>query len=501
MLDYLNKQSMQETKKKKDQTAPTNHKEDDPNPKLYPQESKHRFSNFQIRSNSKIEEIESEISEKNFGQHSSKKQYRKSSLKFHQNQSKKRNSVTNFQQMYKSKEDSLLNMDSHLSSKNSQYLLFGKSINKSGFKLNVTKRINKKVLKKILRKIIVIGFLSIVIYLELFHYTNFTNKEMKFLSEVFENGQKYKHNFGFDIFEFLTNIGFFFPFLGFICILFLYHTEKVNLHLMICNFFLYSFVGVLFCMIFEGDRPFWRMDIQEIQPRLCKRNFANPDPFLFNFFGLQYYVMTLLNKLKFSRVMIVLLWVLSSLLNLLFFLFFYIDGQIFLTEFLLMPGLAFAAIYFLKLFKKPLEDIFEGLSVKKSKNKIKRFYFLIILLLVLFMIQNIYRSQMKEDSGTQKIANVIECYSFIKGYGPTSIVRPNKSVNRIVGLYPTMFFSQGIVSVLGMLLGLFVAHFFIKDNRFWFKNSKKIFVFRILSCLIVIILSIGKSLAFKYLAF
>jgi hypothetical protein len=269
----------------------------------------------------------------------------------------------------------------------------------------------------------------------------------------------------------------------------LYDKEHTILHVAVTNFLLYTTIGIVISLILSGERPFWALGVSHITTRLCRRNFSNPDPLLFNLFGLCYYFLHLLRKFKVSLVIRVLFVLFFGLINIIAFMFLYIDAQIYLTDYLLMPGLSFATIYILKPFKKFFERIFEGLSAKKSKDKTRRYYMVLVLFLVLILQNILFNEKLFNDRNIDFISNIIKCYS--QGQPDGTIILPNNSFDKIVGTYPTMFYSQGIYALIGMVFGLIVSHYFIKENRFWFEYSKKVFYARFIIGLILAVFFLG----------
>lgn len=357
-------------------------------------------------------------------------------------------------------------------------------------KFKISKSFNREVCGQVAKKVAVVTFLSVVIYLQVFHYASFTRAERRFLPGLFHDMKPFKSSPIFLVFSFLAKSGFLTLYLSSIFVVFLYNQEQVNLHLTMCNFFLYTTLGVFVSLLLSGERPFWGLDTSQDSIHLCKRSFSNPDLLLFNFFGFFYYFMNVLRRFK-VRVFLRGLFVCGLFLfNVLVFMLLYIDAQIYLSAYCLMPGLSLACIYLLKPFKKPLKKIFEGLYIKKSKHKTKRFNLLLILLLVIFLQNSVYWSIISSDRNVDYISKIIECYS--QRAAPGQVVLPNNSYDKIVGAYPTIVYSQGVYALSGMLVGLFVSHRFIKDNRFWFEYSRRVFYWRLVASFFVVGCSMGR---------
>jgi hypothetical protein len=357
-------------------------------------------------------------------------------------------------------------------------------------KFKISKSFDRKVFQKVFKKVLVIGLLSIVIYLEFFYYSHFTNLEKQYLPEMYKQVEYYKNYFPFKMFESFIRFGYLTAFIGCFIVIFLYDKELVNLHLTVTNFLLYTSLGIFMSLLLSGERPYWVLGVRHDSTKICRRNFANPEPLLFNLFGLCYYFVNLLSKYKISLTIRVIFVLFFVLLNIIIFMFLYIDAQIYLTDYLLMPGLCFACIYILKPFKKFLEKIFEGLSAKKSKDKTRKYYLVLMLFLIIFLQNTLYSEILSNDRKIDYISNIIRCYS--QNQDDDKIILPNNSFDKIVGAYPTMFYSQGIYALIGMILGLFISHYFIKENRFWFEYSKKVFYTRFIVGFTLSIIFLGK---------
>lgn len=361
----------------------------------------------------------------------------------------------------------------------------------NGSKIIIKKQFTFEIIKKVLKKILVTMFLSIIFYLQFFHFDSLIKLEMEMTNDVFYNNLATKESTIYDIIRFFNSFGLIFPHLLIAFMICIYHKEQVNINLMICNFLIYSNIGVFFNIIFKNERPFWTINIYQIEPKMCKRSYGNPDMFLFNCIGFAYYIFTILRKLKIHLIAVILIFIILIFLNILCFIYFYIDGQIFLTQYFLMFGLVFAAVYLLKIIKKPLEDLFEGISISKSKNKTNRFSVIVILLILVFFFIYIYFNDMDNDRHIHCITNVLECYAFKQNKEFGVYFWPNNSIDKVIGSYPSLFYSQGIFCVISFCLSLFFSNFVIKKNKFWYSNYKPLLFMKIIATYIILISSLG----------
>ena len=353
---------------------------------------------------------------------------------------------------------------------------------------NPPKGVQKKILKKVLLTSVVVLCLAITFYAQFFHYRYLTQIELEYLPTFYESVSDVKnHNFGFNIIKFLRSLFFFFPLVAVICALFL--PSQSQCHVVLSYFFVYSSLGVFAVILFSNPRPYWQLELPVSDSTLCLRSFGHPDTLLFDSLGFAYYIFTLLRKLKFAAW---LRWsVLFTLLlfNFLIFLCLFADGQVFLTQYLLTPGLFLAAIILVRALKKSFESVFEGLNSQRKNSNTTRFYFTICLFLVLILLQNFAAGISSTNRNMDWVTTAMECIAAQNS--KQKLQFPNPSLDRIVGVYPLMMSSQGVVALLGMTLGLFLAHFTISDNRFWLKFSKKLFVWRIGLSSLAVVLCIG----------
>lgn len=354
----------------------------------------------------------------------------------------------------------------------------------------ISKSFNRIVFSTVLKQILIIIFLSTVLYLQVYHIESFIQMETAYLPRIYMNLGYYKKYVPFEVYAFISELGYITPLLACTIIVIFSDRENVRLHLTISNFLFYSTLGVILSFLLKGERPFWDLGIGHFDLHLCKRHFSNPDPLLFNFFGFCYYFNYLFKKYKTHFLPRILFALILIILNLLFFLFLYIDAQIYLSQYLLMPGFSFACISVLKPLNKPLKRIFEGLSVKRVKHKTTRFYLLLALFLWLFIQNSLLLSTITEDRNIDYIANVVTCFTRL--YKKPEPVLPNRNYDKIVGAYPTMFYSQGVYGLIGMLVGLFTAHYMVKDNGFWYQGKNKVFYWRVLLSVLVIVLTLGR---------
>lgn len=337
------------------------------------------------------------------------------------------------------------------------------------------KSVRDKILRKVILTAIAIFCLSITFYIQFFHVEYLIGMELNYLPSVYDAASPYKKNFVFRMVGFLRSLYFVFPMIFVIICTFL--KSESQSHILMSSYFLYSTLGVVMASFLSSKRPYWSLPLAQSDSVLCLRSFAHPETLLFDMLGFAYYVFAFQRKMKIRDCIRWGTLLTLLLFNFLVFFCLFVDGQIFLTQYMLMPGIFLADIIIVRSLKRVFETVFEGLSSQRENSKAARFYFTLGLFILLCIMQNFVIYQSSSERGMTSVTIAMECLSVQKQ--SQDLIYPNPSFDRIVGRYPLMMGSQGLIALFGMTLGLFVAHFVIVDHRFWFNFSKKLFLWRL----------------------